>query len=97
MTRLILAFLCTASLAMPACASLDEASFSNEASCSTKNTDWAIGKTADPATGRKLFQQSGAGLWRIISPEKVVPADSRPDRLNIHVDGSNKITAVRCG
>lgn len=97
MTRLIVAFLCTASLAMPACATLDEAPFSNEASCSVENTDWAIGKTADPATGRKLFQQSGAGLWRIISPEKVVPADTRADRLNVHVDESNTITAVKCG
>lgn len=64
--------------------------------CSAEGTAWAIGQVADEANGRRLFQQSGAGLWRIISPERTARADRRDDRLTVHVDTANRITAIEC-
>lgn len=64
--------------------------------CTTENTTWAIGKPADEANGRRLFSESGAGLWRIVMPKQAVPADHHDDRLTVYVDDSNMITSVAC-
>ena len=64
--------------------------------CTTEGSSWAIGKPADVANGQRLFRESGAGLWRIIMPIQAVPSDRRDDRLTVHVDNNNVITAVTC-
>lgn len=84
-------------LATSGCASEAADSRSAVGRCSSEGMAWAIGRPADPANGRRLFQQSGAGLWRVITPERAVLADYRDDRLNVHVDSSNVITSVDCG
>jgi hypothetical protein len=43
-----------------------------------------------------LFQESGAGLWRIVMPKQAVPADYHDDRLTVHVDDRNVITSIVC-
>ena len=39
----------------------------------------------------------GAGLIRPIGPGQAVTRDLRPDRVNVHIDRANAITAVDCG
>ncbi|MET0807908.1 MAG: I78 family peptidase inhibitor [Pseudoxanthomonas sp.] len=91
-----LAMTAAAYLAISGCATDTTALSPAVGRCSTEGTAWAIGKPADEANGRKLFRQSGAGLWRIITPERAALADYRDDRLNVHVDASNTITAIEC-
>lgn len=71
-------------------------STSADGRCTTENTSWAIGKPVDETNGRRLFRQSGAGLWRIVMPKQAVQADHRDDRLTVHVDDSNLITSIAC-
>lgn len=65
--------------------------------CDASALGWAVGKPLDEAAGRKLFQQSGAGLWRVVSPDNTFSSDQRDDRLNVRVDASNVVTGVDCG
>ncbi|MEH6414541.1 I78 family peptidase inhibitor [Pseudomonas sp. CGJS7] len=65
--------------------------------CNASGLAWAVGKPADEPTGRRLFKESGAGLWRIIAPDSAYLQDQRDDRLNVRVDDKNVITAVDCG
>jgi hypothetical protein len=71
-------------------------SASSNGRCTTENTSWAIGMPADEANGRRLFRESGAGLWRIVMPKQAVPADHQDDRLTVHVDDRNVITSIAC-
>jgi len=65
--------------------------------CDASALGWAVGKPLDEAAGRKLFQQSGAGLWRVVAPDNTFSRDQREDRLNVRVDAANVVTAVDCG
>jgi len=65
--------------------------------CSDAGIQWAVGKTNDEATIRRLKQESGAGIVNPIGPTTITSRDIRHDRLRVFVDASNVITAVRCG
>lgn len=65
--------------------------------CDASALGWAVGKPLDEAAGRKLFQQSGAGLWRVVAPDNTFSSDQREDRLNVRVDAANVVTGVDCG
>lgn len=97
MNRIIIAATCVTCLIAMGCSSQHAVQSSSPARCNVENTAWAIGQVGNEANGRKLFQQSGAGLWRIITPDSTKLADYRDDRLNVHVDRANVITSVDCG
>ncbi|MFC5576871.1 I78 family peptidase inhibitor [Lysobacter niabensis] len=64
--------------------------------CQTGTLGWAIGQPATQEVWTRVFKESGAGLWRITTPDQAVPADQRPDRLTIRVDAANNILALEC-
>ena len=64
--------------------------------CQTGTLDWAIGQSATPDVWGRAFKESGAGLWRMTTPNQAVPIDQRPDRLTIRVDDSNRILGFEC-
>ena len=35
--------------------------------------------------------------YRIIGPDDMITQDHRPDRLNIYLDGDDRVKSVRCG
>ena len=45
----------------------------------------------------RVWRESGAGLIRPIAPGQAVTRDFRADRVNVHIDRDNRITAVSCG
>lgn len=65
--------------------------------CNADALGWAVGTPLDEATGRRLFQESGAGLWRVVAPQNTFGRDRRDDRLNVRVDAAQTIVAVDCG
>lgn len=65
--------------------------------CSDAGIQWAVGKTNDEATIRRLKQESRAGIVNPIGPTTITSRDIRHDRLRVFVDANNVITAVRCG
>ena len=58
---------------------------------------WAVGQPADEAVMARVWRESGAGLIRPIAPGQAVTRDFRADRVNVHIDRDNRISAVSCG
>ena len=73
------------------------ASLAGRGKCKADASPWAIGQPANEENGRRLFKESGAGLWRIVGPDQAVRKDYRDDRLNVNVDAANLITSISCG
>jgi|EndMetStandDraft_8_1072994.scaffolds.fasta_scaffold154841_1 hypothetical protein len=94
--RLVATLALVASLALGACVSTPGPQVKGPGLCKAEGLDWAVGKTADEATMRKLSAQSGAGLVNPIGPETITTRDLRQDRLRVFIDKQNVITAVRC-
>ncbi|KRG72014.1 I78 family peptidase inhibitor [Pseudoxanthomonas dokdonensis] len=65
--------------------------------CHADKVQWAIGKTGDQDTLRRVWQESGAGLIRPLAPNQPVTREYKPDRVNVSLDASNVITAITCG
>ena len=65
--------------------------------CDATPVSWAVGRKADEEVMKKVWRQSGAGLVRPIAPGQAVTRDFRADRVNVHIDRDNRITAVSCG
>jgi len=65
--------------------------------CHADPVQWAVGQSGDQATMGRIWRESGAGLIRPIGPNQAVTRDHRPDRVNVTLDGGNRITAVTCG
>ena len=57
----------------------------------------AVGQPADEAVMARVWRESGAGLIRPIAPGQAVTRDFRADRVNVHIDRDNRISAVSCG
>ncbi len=90
--------------ALAACQSAPPPSLSGNATnpeefgrCNDAGIQWAVGKTNDEATIRRLKQESRAGIVNPIGPTTITSRDIRHDRLRVFVDANNVITAVRCG
>ena len=97
--RPIIAFpACASLLAFAACAGTPPASEESKvALCDASKVQWAIGKTGDQATMGQIWRQSGAGLFRPEIEGQAIKRDKRPDRVNVHLDGDNRIVAIDCG
>lgn len=91
--------LCVSACLLAGCASApDSATTAGPArgKCNPDVGAWAIGQPANEANGRRLFNESGAGLWRIVGPDQAVRKDERDDRLTVEVDSANIVTAISC-
>ena len=95
------AFLCTVLLA--ACCSVQPdpgapgRAGAAAGACNADAVRWAVGQPADENVMARVWRESGAGLIRPIGPGQAVTRDLRPDRVNVHIDRANAITAVDCG
>lgn len=56
-----------------------------------------VGRPATGELGAEALRRSGARALRWIRPGDAVTMDYRPDRLNIHLDGENRVDQFRCG
>ena len=96
-------FALLASIALAACSSVqpDPGTPGRNAAaagaCNAGPVAWAVGQQAEQDVMARVWRESGAGLIRPIGPGQAVTRDLRPDRVNVHIDGSNTITSVSCG
>ena len=65
--------------------------------CDATRVHGLIGQTATQALGTEAVRGSGSRTMRWISPGMAVTMDYRTDRLNIHLDGQNRVTRIDCG
>ena len=67
------------------------------AACNAEAAQGHIGHTATAEMVDAARKDAGATIARTLSPGQVVTMEYRHDRLNVHIDRSNIITAVDCG
>lgn len=65
--------------------------------CDTEAVQSLIGEQGSEAVYARALQESGARSHRALGPEDMATMDFRPDRLNIDLDASGRITGFRCG
>lgn len=56
-----------------------------------------VGRIADADTVEAARHDAGAAVARTLAPGQVVTMEYRSERLNLHIDGSRRITRVACG
>lgn len=68
-----------------------------ETPCDTEAVQSLIGEQGSETVYARAMQESGAQSHRALGPDDMATMDFRPDRLNIDLDASGKITGFRCG
>lgn len=65
--------------------------------CNAEAAQHLVGRPATQELGAEAMRLTGAASLRWIPKDGVVTMDYRPDRLNIELDGENKVAKIRCG
>ena len=65
--------------------------------CDARPAQSAIGKQSTASVMEKARVDSGAAMARVLRPNQPVTLEFLAERLNLVVDASGRITAVRCG
>lgn len=65
--------------------------------CSADNAQDLIGEQATSDLGLRIMQRTAARALRWIQPDQAVTMDYRPDRVNVHLDASNRVERITCG
>jgi hypothetical protein len=65
--------------------------------CGATRVQAHTGESFSAALERTIATQSDAGRVRVIHPGQAYTMDYRPDRLNVHVDATGRISELSCG
>ena len=65
--------------------------------CNAQGAKAAVGKNATAKVVEDARVRSGARLARVLRPGQMITKEFDGQRLNLEVDASGKIIAVRCG
>ncbi len=86
--------LSAATLLLAACATVPVES---AGACNVERLGGLVGRAATAELGADAMRRSGAERLRWIRPGDVVTMDYHEMRLNIHLDGQNRVERFRCG
>lgn len=65
--------------------------------CNAQPAQALIGQNSTARVVEDARVRSGSQLARLLRPGQIVTKEYDPQRLNLEVDGSGRITAARCG
>ena len=65
--------------------------------CDDSQAQWAIGKKVTDADIEQARKDSGAESARTLKPNQPVTLEFNGNRLNLDVDDTGVVTAIRCG
>lgn len=65
--------------------------------CNAQGAQVVVGKNATAKVVEDARVRSGARLARVLRPGQIITKEFDGQRLNLEVDASGKIVAVRCG
>jgi hypothetical protein len=65
--------------------------------CNAAPAQSLVGRLRSAELGAEALRLSAAATIRWIPPGTAVTMDYREDRLNIELDGRNRVTRIRCG
>lgn len=67
------------------------------AECNAQPAQFAVGQNSTATVMESARVRSGAHMARILRPGQMITKEFNAQRLNLEVDGSGRIVAVRCG
>jgi len=65
--------------------------------CNAAGLETFVGQPATAEIGQKMLRQSGARVFRWLTPGMVVTMEFSPDRLNVVLDANGRVESARCG
>jgi len=65
--------------------------------CSVTGLGNLVGRDATPSLVERAKRRAGASLARILRPGQIVTMEYRNGRLNVNVDGRNRVQRFTCG
>lgn len=65
--------------------------------CDATQVQGLVGQPLEDATAEQARTDAGAKTVRVLEPDQMVTMEFDGERLNIEVDATKKIVAVRCG
>ena len=65
--------------------------------CSAKNLSNLVGRYATPSLVERAKRRAGASMARTLRPSQIVTMEYRNGRLNVNVDGGNRVQTFTCG
>lgn len=68
-----------------------------DAVCDARPAQSAIGQMATAALVEAARQQSGARIARVLRPGQLITKEFNTQRLDLELDGADRVVAVRCG
>ncbi len=67
------------------------------APCNAQPAQFAVGQSSTATVMESARVRSGAQMARILRPGQMITKEFNAQRLNLEVDGTGRIIAVRCG
>ena len=65
--------------------------------CRSEGLQGFAGREASVEVGTEILAKTGAKVLRWLRPGQIVTMEYRTDRVNAHLDSSNRIERVNCG
>lgn len=65
--------------------------------CNADAASAAVGQPATAAVVEQVRRDSGARVVRVLHPGQMITMEFSGDRVNVRVDGDNRILAITCG
>lgn len=65
--------------------------------CDDSQAQWAVGKKVTDADVEQARKDSGAQTARTLKPNQPVTMEFNANRLNLDLDETGAVTAIRCG
>lgn len=92
---------CLPILMLAGCAATSDATrppaIGHETTCNAEPALALIGRPDTPQNRRRALELSGSDLLRVLRPGDGATSDYQTARVNLILDGNNRIAEVRCG
>ena len=75
----------------------DEVPVHGAGKCDAAKAQALVGRDATSALAAEAMRLTGARTMRWVPKDGVITMDYREDRLNIHLDGQNRVARINCG
>ncbi|HWU74459.1 MAG TPA: I78 family peptidase inhibitor [Sphingomonas sp.] len=97
MKKVLIVALGLTMLAVAACAPVAPLPGAPTGECSAKGLESMIGRLATPSLINRAKRRAGASVVRVLKPGQIVTMEYLNGRLNVNVDGKNRVKTFTCG
>jgi hypothetical protein len=97
MKKITLAAFALVPFALSSCAPAEPLPGVPTGNCSAAGLGNLVGRSATPSLVSRSRHRAGASIARVLRPGQIVTMEYRNGRLNVNVDGQNRVKGFTCG